>query len=160
MIRIFICPKSANKRAFSDEIASMLWNSSIDRNENGKPFLADLSQEISISHTSIYWCVMTSEKQCGIDIELRSRKSSHISRRFASEQELALCENVFQENPSLLIWCAKEALFKHFSRTEVDFKKDLQITAATANTLQATAFNTETTLKWYTVGELLVVHTL
>ncbi|MFI3287069.1 MAG: 4'-phosphopantetheinyl transferase superfamily protein [Rikenellaceae bacterium] len=160
MIRIFICPKATDKHTFSQEIAALLWNSSIERATSGKPFLGSLNPRISISHTSIYWCVMASDTECGVDIELRSRKSSHLSRRFTTQEELSLCERVFAENPSLLVWCAKEALFKYFSRTEVDFKKDLQITHATPTSLEAEAFNQKVRLKWYTQGELLIVHSL
>ncbi len=158
MIRIFRGIK--DKRAKADEVCRELWGCKIIRLESGRPLLENGVREISISHTGDILAIMDSSERCGVDIEKRNRRSEHIARKFATHSEIEICNSVFPENPTLLIWCAKEALYKYMSREGVDFIKDMQITHSTNNKLTAKADSKVVTLGWYTDDDLLIVHTI
>lgn len=102
---------------------------------------------------------MDSSERCGIDIELTDRRASHLAAKFASPEELEIAKDVFSENPALLVWCAKEALYKYCSREGADFRRDFVILSSCGSTLRASAFGEITTLNFYTQDNLLIVHT-
>lgn len=148
------------RREVIDSFAKQNFGTNIERNSSGKPFLTNSNIFISISHTSNFYAIMVSNSVCGVDIELVSRKCIHLSNRFASQDELEICKEVFDLNPALLIWCTKEALFKYLGRDGVDFKDDLKLVGATQNTIKAVADNDVVNLKWYIDNnDLLVVYT-
>lgn len=150
-----------SRREYLDAIALKHYNSTIERSGNGKPFLSNKSAHISISHTGNYIAFMGSAQHCcGIDIEHISRKTAHISARYATEEEEAILATLFALNPTLLIWCAKEALYKYLGIEGVDFRVDLRIISADSDTIIAMAKDREVKLRWRVVDEdLLVVHT-
>jgi 4'-phosphopantetheinyl transferase len=92
--------------------------------EKGKPILVDNDLELSISHTSTYCAIALDNKPTGIDIELIGDRVSRISKRFLSdtEKEFALT-NIHQH----IIWGAKEAIFKAWSKGNVEFNTDIII---------------------------------
>jgi phosphopantetheinyl transferase len=95
---------------------------------SGKPYLADNSFHISISHTKGYVAVsLNREKETAIDIEKIAPRVENIRSRFMSEkEEKALSEN--QELIHLLLhWSAKETLFKILNERNVEFKSQLHI---------------------------------
>ncbi len=160
MIRIYRRQSGVDSHTFANEVTTELFGTTIERLPSGKPMLVGSDLHISISHTKEYWAIQSSETRCGIDIELCSRRSEHIARKFTVESEVEICKEVFSQNPTLLIWCAKEALFKWLSEEAVDFREDLKILDATPTTLSATARGRGVELGWYIDGELLIVHTL
>lgn len=159
-VRIFEKDSNVDNITFGDSCTMELWGTTIERLPSGKPTLKNTDLNISISHTANYWAIMDSDTVCGLDIELRTRKSDHLYSRFATEEEMDICRAVFEENPSLLIWCAKEALYKVCSVQGTDFIHDLQITRATDHSLEAIAHSQVIILNWYIENDLLVVHTL
>ncbi len=160
MIRIYRVDSEVDSHIFGDSVAEELFGTTIQRLSNGRPVLRGGAPHISISHTKGYWAIQSSQSQCGLDIELHTRRSEHIAQKFASHQEIELCSKVFPLNPTLLIWCAKEALFKWLIEDGIDFRKDLSIVGATPTTLRAVALKYEVELGWYLEGELLIVHIL
>jgi 4'-phosphopantetheinyl transferase EntD len=94
----------------------------------GKPYLADNSYFISISHTKGYVAIaVNKEHPVGVDIEYRSPRVEKIRSRFMSAEE----ENhLSTTNPSLhllLHWSAKETLYKILEDIHVDFQAHLHI---------------------------------
>jgi phosphopantetheinyl transferase len=82
--------------------------------QSGKPYLSNHSHYISYSHSHKYATAIASlEGEVGIDLEYRLRKRN-LETRFLwmNEQELAF----FDKHPSkelfLLLWSAKETLYK------------------------------------------------
>ncbi len=95
----------------------------IDYEADGKPFLADHSYFISISHTKGYVAVILSEKATvGIDIEKYGLRIQRITSRFmrADEQAFAYADDLIWG--LLLHWSAKETLFKSFKDASADLR--------------------------------------
>ena len=93
---------------------------------SGNPYLVDQSYFISISHTRGYAAVILHKtKRVSIDIEYHSERVLGIVPRFVRDDEkfYATSDNC----TPLLIWSAKEVLFKLLDDTGVDFKKHLRI---------------------------------
>lgn len=132
------------------EIALHKFNSRVIHKSGGEPYLESCSNtNISISHTADFLALSFSmKKRCGVDIELISRRTKHLSRRFASSTEVEIAQNIFPDNPSLLIWCAKEAMYKFLGREGVDFLKELEVTSATPTTLNGYAYGEVIEMEW------------
>jgi phosphopantetheinyl transferase len=98
----------------------------ISYTEEGKPFLADSSYSISISHSK-NWIVVAvhPNSQIGVDIECWSEKIPKLYKRFLSEEEQ---QYLSDDTKKLQIaWSAKEVLYKIIGKTAVDFAGQLQI---------------------------------
>jgi 4'-phosphopantetheinyl transferase len=97
-------------------------------NESHKPFLADNSHHISISHSKNLTSILVSmKKRVGIDLEFMSHQIHNIANKFINENEL-ITKNPDQERFHLYIhWCAKEALYKICDKQDINFKKNLTI---------------------------------
>jgi 4'-phosphopantetheinyl transferase len=93
---------------------------------NGKPYLKDNSQKISISHSYDKIAIIINDfEETGIDIELIRDKVLKIRRKFLSIKEL---ENAEEDVEKLLIyWGAKESLYKIYGLKELDFIKNIKI---------------------------------
>ncbi|MBF6597370.1 MAG: 4'-phosphopantetheinyl transferase superfamily protein [Fermentimonas sp.] len=95
--------------------------------DDGKPYLDDNSNHISISHTKGYVAILL-HKSCyvGIDIETISNRVENIAHRFISDKEYI---NLEQKIIHLLLhWSTKECLYKILNEQGVDFKKQLYVT--------------------------------
>ncbi len=96
--------------------------------DSGRPYLADRSYHISISHTKGYVAVvLCKDKPVGIDIEYISSRVQKIQNRFLNEREKS---NISLQNECihiLLHWSAKESLFKVLGEQDIDFKSCLHI---------------------------------
>ena len=97
-------------------------------NNNGKPFLKDFSRHISISHSGDYIALILSENhKTGIDIEVYNDRILNIKNKFLSEREL---EKVFNNDLVyylLLLWNAKEVMYKINDRKYLSFKENMYI---------------------------------
>ncbi len=95
---------------------------------SGMPYLADHSQQISITHTGEYAAVILHPcNPVGIDIERVSDKVVRVRHKFLSESELSFVDSRSEKTHLALIWSAKEALYKVMGRESVDFVNDLVI---------------------------------
>ena len=109
-------------RVIRDQIAD---ETEIIYNEDGKPFLKDNSQFISISHSENYIGIVCAPFNIGMDIEEVNERIHKIKNRFLNEQEI---ESFGKDTLSLTIaWTIKEALFKLNDRKGIDFRKELLI---------------------------------
>ena len=95
---------------------------------SGKPYLADNSYFISISHTKGYVAVILSEeKPVGIDIEQYSRRVHKVAHKYMREDEQFVPYGEDDTWSLLLHWSAKEVMFKCMNTPEVDFREHLHI---------------------------------
>lgn len=93
---------------------------------NGKPYLADGSFRISLSHTENYAVgIVHTSKEVGIDIERVQDKLLKIAKRILSKDE----QKDVQGNLDKLTiyWSAKETLYKIHSKGQLFFNSDLLI---------------------------------
>lgn len=94
---------------------------------SGKPYLADGSFHISISHTKGYVAVILGTNPVGIDIEQYGERVHRVAHKYMREDEIAA---PYQGNNTwslLLHWSAKEVMFKCMETSEVDFREHLHI---------------------------------
>lgn len=92
---------------------------------NGKPHLSN-NKFISISHSFDYCGVIISDTKVGIDIEKFRPKILNISKKFISESDWNLIKLNSVENVTK-VWTIKEAVFKAFGYSGIDFKKNILI---------------------------------
>ncbi|MCL1938094.1 MAG: 4'-phosphopantetheinyl transferase superfamily protein [Candidatus Azobacteroides sp.] len=96
--------------------------------DSGKPYLADHSFHLSLSHTKGYAAVILDrEKPVAIDVEYISPRVEKVKTRFVNEAENAALSS---DNPLihlLLYWSAKESLFKLLDENKLEFKTQLHI---------------------------------
>ena len=94
----------------------------------GKPYLADSSYYISISHTKGHVAVAVDKNYpVAIDIEQISPRVEKLRSRFMNEAEE---QHLSQNLPlihSLLHWSAKEAIYKYMDENDIEFKSQLHI---------------------------------
>ncbi len=94
--------------------------------QSGRPYLADQSYNISISHTGNYIAIILDRnRKVGIDIEQYTDKVLRAQHRFIAEGEQI--EEGKEQVHLLLHWSAKEALFKILDPSSIDFVKHLYI---------------------------------
>ncbi|MDR2804339.1 MAG: 4'-phosphopantetheinyl transferase superfamily protein [Dysgonamonadaceae bacterium] len=96
--------------------------------DSGKPYLADSSYFVSISHTKGYAAVALDEKHpVAIDIEHISPRVERIRSRFMNETEEKNLSNRHPLIHLLLHWSAKETLFKYLNENDIEFQSQLHI---------------------------------
>lgn len=95
---------------------------------SGKPYLADRSCFISISHTKGYVAVILSPvSEVGIDIEQYGARIHKVAHKFMRADEVIEAYRGDTTWPLLLHWSAKEVMFKCMHAAEVDFREHLHI---------------------------------
>lgn len=99
-------------------------NEYIAYSSNGKPNLAISGHKISISHSKgLLGILIHPTFEVGIDLQHQTPKIIKIHKRFMSPKEL---ENSKGDEWQLLThWCAKEALYKYYSKGNVEFSTNL-----------------------------------
>ncbi len=93
----------------------------------GKPRLKDSAFEISLSHSDGVAAVMACPNPCGVDIQIKVSKITRLAHKFVNEQEKQWMDTKNIIEDLHLIWGAKEALYKTYSKGKVDFISDLTI---------------------------------
>lgn len=95
--------------------------------ENGKPYLANFPQRISLTHSFDYAAVMMSDNgEVGIDLELVKPKIVRIADKFMKPDELAAIGKDRIEK-LYACWCAKEAVYKLQGNKGVSFKDNMTV---------------------------------
>lgn len=95
---------------------------------SGMPYINDHSMQISISHTGRYAVIMIHPTTpVGIDIEKISDKVVRIKNKFLSIEELQNIDSRSEKIHLVILWAAKEALYKIIGVEHIDFTKDLKI---------------------------------
>ncbi len=96
--------------------------------ENGKPYLANFPQRISLTHSFDYASVMMSDNgEVGIDLELVKPKILRIADKFMKEGELESISDQNRIEQLYACWCAKEAVYKLQGNKGVSFKDNMTI---------------------------------
>lgn len=93
--------------------------------ESGKPYLVD-GPYISISHSRDWVCVaLHDSRPIGIDLECFSDRMLALSQRFMNAEELSSLPH--DKTVMHLAWCAKEATYKIFGDSLVDFRASMTV---------------------------------
>lgn len=99
----------------------------IDYHPSGRPYLADDSYSISISHSRTHVAVLLGEGRLGIDVEDYSQRVRKVIPRFVGPDEHPGSLNGDDTWGVLLHWCAKEVMYKIIDKVAVDLIKDFHI---------------------------------
>ncbi len=143
--------------------------------EAGKPYLSSGEYQFSISHCGDFAAVIIStQNQCGIDIELYSAKTEKVKHKYLNNDELAQVAELQKQYGNrladyqlyTLCWCAKEAVYKWWGNGKIDFKKNILIKDINIELQQITvrfvnqSVNTTLTLRLMLTDQLSLVWTL
>lgn len=102
----------------------------IHYHKSGKPYFVDSTTQLSISHTKEYVAVIVSENhEVGIDIERVGDRVHRVAHKFMREEELLL-DSSQRTKGLLLIWSAKETIFKCMNEEAVDFCEHIRVKVA------------------------------
>ena len=130
----------------------------------GKPYLKESQWEISLSHSTHVAAVMAHPQACGIDIQKKVERITRLAHKFVNEQEKSWIREEALIEDYHLIWGAKEALYKTYSKGKVDFINDLEIRnvsheKGTARGIIRKASSVECQILFEWVDEYLLVYT-
>ena len=118
-------------------IKTLLWQNEyqgITYNKHGKPFLRNLSFNISVSHTENYSsAIIGKDMPVGIDIETTDNKILKIEKKFLSAKEISLLPEINRTMVLHIMWGVKESIYKLMGMQNVIFAEDLQISSITDN---------------------------
>jgi len=64
-------------------------------------------------------------KRIGVDVEHEREQLLRIKHKFCTSEELHFCQDNVQQ--ILLIWTAKEAMYKAYGQKEIDFKEQMKV---------------------------------
>ncbi len=99
----------------------------IEYKKSGKPYLADHSYYISLSHTDGFVAATVSTEPTALDIEITSQRIEKVAQRYMHDREWAFVETEQTLSYLTLIWSAKETLFKLYDESMVVFKDHFRI---------------------------------
>jgi len=95
---------------------------------HGKPYLVDLSYQISLSHSYDYASVMIGKSNSvGVDIEQIKTKIHRIQQKFLSVAELEQLGVKDHTQGLYVCWCVKEAVYKWYGKKGLEFRKHIHI---------------------------------
>jgi 4'-phosphopantetheinyl transferase len=98
------------------------------KDEAGRPSLKNSEHHISISHTSQFAAVIVSYRYpVGLDIEVINPKVERIAHKFLTEQEVRTIRQEEKIRKLILYWSMKEAMYKFYGETGVEFKTQLLV---------------------------------
>ena len=130
---------------------------------SGKPFID--GYHISISHTKGYVGVSLSENPTAIDLEYPSSRVEPLVHRFVSEAEMSMVDPEHKALSYLLIWSAKEALYKLYDQPGVIFNQDLYVQGLSlagqgsmTGGIRKDDFTAETELFFHVADDLILVY--
>ncbi len=104
----------------------------IVKDQYGKPFPAESSYHLSLSHSFPYVAAYLHQSDSvGIDLEQPKEKLLRIAPRILDEEELTIAGNDVRKH--CIIWCAKEVLVKVHGKKNLVFAKNLKISPFSIN---------------------------
>ena len=113
-MKVYIIKANRNTKHLSEELFPLVFEREtgrkvsyrdLSRNEFGKPQPVD-GVYFNISHSGNYWCIVFSDSECGIDIEINRKLSSRIARKILHISEQPIDGNLLKS------WVFKEASVK------------------------------------------------
>lgn len=99
------------------------------KDEHGKPSIKGHPFHISISHCPGYAAAMISRTgKVGIDIEPVHNRVMRVIGKFMSEKELGYLVPARETDQAVLMWSAKEAIYKYYGQKGLSFSRDIMLT--------------------------------
>ena len=100
---------------------------SISKDDYGKPYL-ESGPFINYSHSSshLLWGE-NDQHEIGVDIENERPQLIKLQSKFCSSEELEFIDDQNPMTQLLLIWSAKESIYKAYGRKQLDFKLHMHL---------------------------------
>jgi len=96
--------------------------------KSGRPLIKNSNLNISISHSADFVVIFISNHSIGIDVENVNRKIDRVTNRFLHPDELAWVKKSGNlQSLKILLWCAKEAIFKCSCQAGVQFDTQIYV---------------------------------
>ena len=100
----------------------------VSYDKDGKPVLTNSEAYISFTHSANWVGVIYHQNaRVGIDMECPTDKILKVASRFCSEEEKTYFHVPDNRDELLLVWCAKETVFKIIGSPVTDFAKTMQV---------------------------------
>jgi 4'-phosphopantetheinyl transferase len=97
-----------------------------------KPFLSSHDTHISITHSHDMLLIISNKKEnTGVDVELIRDKVKNIQHKFLCREELDFAQN--ETEKLVILWAAKEAMYKTYGEKGIDFAKDMRVQSFKSN---------------------------
>lgn len=136
--------------------------------ERGKPMVRNFQAELSISHSSALSALVLSHNQrVGVDVEKISEKVERIREKFMSAGELASLSHQKQREQLYVYWCAKESMYKWYSRKELDFRTHLSVqpfryeaAGSVSGAIRKNGFSKELKISYEKLDDYMMAYTL
>ena len=95
---------------------------------DGKPHLTD-GKNITITHSYSFSAIIISDRNIGVDMEIRREKVIKIADKFLDREFEYLDPTHLEEyvRKLIVIWGVKEALYKMFSQQGLSFKQNIEV---------------------------------
>ncbi len=94
--------------------------------DHGKLQFSDLDYSLSVTHSGLYSGVIISRNHyVGIDIEKLGNRINLLADKFLSKEELQSLPKENKDRYLTVLWSAKEALFKLYGKTKVQFDQNI-----------------------------------
>ena len=133
--------------------------------DSGKPYLRDMSHCISITHTIGYVGIRLASHPVALDMEYKSDRVLHLIPRFVAKKEMKYIDPNDRITSALIIWSAKETLFKLFDFHNVQFDKHLFISSLRTDVgghfrgkVEKDGFSAEVRLQYEVIDNLILVY--
>lgn len=97
----------------------------LSKQDAGKPYIADHTKHISISHSLQYAAFIESDICCGIDIEALNPRVKKIATRFLNQSEFDFLNYNNEIALLTLFWSAKETIYKWHGKGNVEFNTQI-----------------------------------
>ncbi len=108
---------------------TMLPNAKLNKDEFGKPQIVNSQIKMSWSHSGSYAALtLCSNAETGVDIELISDRITRIQQKFINTTDAkSLAQGYSNLKELLVIWGAKESMYKFYGKKQLDFKKHMSV---------------------------------
>lgn len=134
--------------------------------DSGKPYLKGSSKHISITHTIGYVGVRVADHPVALDMEYKSDRVLRIISKFVSESEMGYLDRGDKVATALVIWSAKETLYKLHDIQEIEFDKHLKVSnfdptkesGTFTGTIDKGGFRAEVKLRYRITDDLILVY--
>jgi phosphopantetheinyl transferase len=120
--------REAEKQGARFLLTSMLGDQNVQvaYSAHNEPSLKGRPEQISITHSHDRLAIAVNAKERpGIDIELVRDKVIHVAPRFVAEEEKIFAGDDVER--LIMLWAAKEALYKAGGERAVDFKEHIRV---------------------------------
>lgn len=109
-------------------LRTLVPNVKLAKDDAGKPHFEGETPHFSLSHSGNYAAVIVDENGLtGIDIETQGHKILRIEDKFCNANDKLNIRKTHHSLCLLIMWGAKESLYKWYGKKEVNFKKHMTV---------------------------------